>query len=370
MKKIVLVSNASWTMIKFRYGLMSSLVKNNYEVYVISPKDEYSMEIESLGCKYIDIYMDNKGSNPFKDIKLVYDLYKIYKNINPDLIIHYTIKPNIYGSFAAKLLSLKSISVIPGLGYTFINDNITAKIAKLLYKLALSIPCQVWFINSDDKNLFIQKKLVKEDKIRSINGEGVNIDTFKPVDIDKKHHEITFLMIARILKDKGIYEYIEAARRIKAKYTHVKFELLGSIYTLNPSSVQKKEINKWIKEGVIDYLGEKVDVREYIAKSDCIVLPSYREGLSMSLMESASMARPIITTNVPGCKEIVVDSLNGYLCQARNAKDLADKMEKMINLSQDERDAMGRAGRDKIVIEFDEKIIINKYLDSIKEILL
>lgn len=368
MKKIVLVSNASWTMIKFRYGLMSALVKNNYEVYVVSPKDSYSAEIEEIGCKFIDISIDNKGSNPIRDLKLIYDLYKIYKNINPDLVIHYTIKLNIYGSFAAWIFGIKSISVIPGLGYTFINENITAKIAKFLYKIALKIPIQVWFINKDDKNVFLQNRLVKEEKIVSINGEGVNVEKFRPVDVEKSN-EMIFLMVARILKDKGIYEYINAARIIKAKYSNVRFQLLGAIYMLNPSSIQRKEVDRWVEEGVIDYHGEKKDVREYIAKSDCIVLPSYREGLSMSLMESASMAKPIITTNVPGCMEVVENEVNGYLCEVKNDRDLADKIEMMIDLSENKRAAMGKAGREKIIREFDEKMIVNTYIQNIKEIL-
>lgn len=369
MKKILLISNASWTMVKFRRGLMQELVKKNYKVYVASPYDEYSKEIESIGCRYIDIKMDNKGSNPLKDMKLTYDLYRLYRDIQPDLIFHYTIKPNIYGSFATKLAGCKSISIIPGLGYTFINENFTAKVAKYLYKIALKIPLEVWFINQDDKKEFLSRDLVNEDKIRTINGEGVNIETFQPMEIKKKGQQFVFLMIARVLKDKGVYEYIEAARKIKSKYKNVKFQLLGSIYTLNPASIRKEEINIWEREGLVDYLGEVTDVRKYIAMSDCIVLPSYREGLSMSLLESASMAKPIITTNVPGCKDVVDDGINGYLCEVKNVEALADKMEVMINLTQRQRLDMGQAGRQRVIEEFDEKIIIKKYLNSIKEIL-
>ena len=368
MKKIILVANASWTMVKFRYGLMQALVKSGYKVYVVSPYDKYSNEIEDIGCEFIDIRMDNKGSNPIKDLKLVWDFYRIYKDINPDLIIHYTIKPNIYGSFATKLAGCKSISIIPGLGYTFINDNLTAKIAKILYKLALKVPRQVWFINQDDKNLFIEKQLVKKEKVFTINGEGVNIEQYKSNNVVSSNDKFIFLLIGRVIVDKGIYEYIEAAKIIKEKYEDVEFQIMGLIAN-NPMAIQEIEIKQWQKDNIITYLGSVDNVKEYIEQSNCIVLPSYREGVSMSLMEAASMSCPIITTNVTGCKEIVDNNINGFLCEARNSKDLADKMEMMINLSDDERKIMGQAGRKKIVKEFDEKIVIDKYLDSIKEIL-
>lgn len=369
MNKIILVANASWTMVKFRYGLMKELVKNNYDVYVISPVDQYLTEIENIGCKHIDIKMDNKGSNPINDLKLVYNLYSIYRRIKPDLIIHYTIKPNIYGSFAAKLSGCKSISIIPGLGYTFINENLTAKIAKILYKIALKIPKQVWFINEDDKNEFINRTLVSKDKVYIINSEGIDLEYFKSQKQNKKSRKFKFLVIARILKDKGIYEYIEAIKILQHKYNDIEYQLLGSLNAINPTSIQEKEVEHWVNNKIINYLGETKDVRPYIENVDCVILPSYREGKGMSLVEGAAMERPLIATNVPGCKDVVDDGVNGYLCKANNAQDLANKMKMMINLSDNERISMGIAGREKVAREFDEKIVINKYLESIKEIL-
>ena len=335
----------------------------------MSPHDEYSSKIQKIGCKFIDIKMDNKGSNPFNDLKLIYNLYKIYKNINPDLIIHYTIKPNIYGSFATKLAGCKSISIIPGLGYTFINDNFTAKIAKLLYRLALKIPKQVWFINQDDKNEFINRKLVNKDKIHIINGEGINLTYFNSKIEKQKSTKFIFLVIARILKDKGIYEYLDAIKILQNKYSNIEYQLLGSLNAINPTSIQREEVVRWVDKKIINYLGETKDVRPYIENADCVILPSYREGKGMTLVESASMNKPIIATNVPGCKDVIDNGINGYLCEVRNSKDLADKMEMILNISENERKIMGQAGRDKIVKEFDEKIVISKYLESIKEIL-
>lgn len=369
MNKIVLVSNASWTMIKFRLGLMKRLKEFGYEVIVLSPKDKYSKKIEDIGCKFIDINIDNKGVNPINDFKLIYNLYKLYKGLKADLIIHYTVKPNIYGSISSMFSGTKCMSVIPGLGYSFINDNTTSKIVKILYKMALKIPKAVWFINEDDRRIFLESNLVNVNKTDMINSEGINTEYFKPLGKKSDDNKIRFLLIARILKDKGVYEYIEAAKIINKKYTNVTFQLLGPIYTLNPSSISKKEVDSWHNSAIIEYLGQVEDVRNYIADSDCVVLPSYREGKGMTLVESASMEKPIIATNVPGCKDVVDDGVNGYLCKVKNSKDLADKIEMMLNLTKDERETMGKLGRNKIKKEMDENIIIEKYLKAIKEMI-
>jgi glycosyltransferase involved in cell wall biosynthesis len=371
MKKIVLVSNASWTMVKFRFGLMAKLKELNYEVIVISPKDDYSSEIEQIGCRFIDIEIDNKGINPFKDLKLIYNLFKIYKQLQADLVIHYTVKPNIYGSTAALLTKTKCFSVIPGLGYAFINENLTAKIVKLLYKLALKIPKVVWFINNDDKAVFLKSKLVDSKKVGMINGEGINTEYYKPFEKKQvtENKDFSFLMISRILEDKGVYEYVEAAKILRAKYQDIKFQLLGPIYLLNPSSISKESVYGWHNDGIIEYLGESKDVRSFISNSDCVVLPSYREGKGMTLVEGASMAKPLIATDVPGCRDVVDDKVSGFLCEVKNAKDLASKMENLYNLSSEERELMGREGRAKMMKELDENIVINKYLIKIKKIL-
>ncbi len=365
----MLVANETRSMVKFRYGLIKSLIKNNYEVYVISPYDDYVKEIENIGCKYIDIKVDNKGSNPFKDIKLTYDLYKIYNLVKPELIIHYTIKPNIYGSLSCLLSNIKCMSVIPGLGYAFINNNLISKIVKFLYKITLKIPTKVWFINEDDKELFLKLRLIDEIKVDVVNGEGINTDHFNFIERSSGDNKIKFLLIARILKDKGILEYVEASRILLRKYNNIEFQLLGPIYILNPSSISEQDVEKWHKDEIINYLGETNDVRSYIANSDCIVLPSYREGKGMTLVEAASMSKPIIATNVPGCRDVIDEGENGYLCEVKNSKSLANVMEKMLKLTKEERKEMGEKGRQKVKNELDENIVISKYLETIQDIL-
>lgn len=369
MKKIVFVANSSWSIIKFRLGIIKTLVEQNYQVYVIAPSDEYSGEIISLGCEYIDIKIDNKGSSPIKDIKTTYNLYKTYKRIQPNLIFHYTIKPIIYGSFAAKIGKVKSIAVITGLGYTFINNNLTTKIAKFLYKFSLKFATKVWFINYDDKELFITQKLVQNSKVDILPSEGINTNIFTPIHKEKIDDTFRFLLIARMLWDKGVGEYIAAAETIYKNYQNVEFGLLGFLDVANPQAISKEQMDIWIRNKYIKFYGSSSDVREFIKNADCIVLPSYREGISMTLMESASMEKPLIATNVPGCKDIVDDKENGFLCEVKNPQDLVDKMEKMLNLSQKDREKMGKKGREKMIREFDESIVINKYLQTIKEIL-
>ena len=368
MIKIAIVSNTSWSIYNFRLNLARILKQNAYEVVLIAPYDEYSERLgEEFECH--DIYMNNKGTNPMEDLKTTFEFYKLYKNIKPDVALHFTIKPNIYGNIACNLLGIKMINNISGLGTVFIKESVVTKIVKQLYKYSLSKSSKVFFQNSDDRNLFIDNGLVLKDKGDLLPGSGIDTQKFKPIQIEKKDNIFRFLLIARMLWDKGVGEYVEAAKIIKQKYKNVEFLLLGALGVDNPTAISKETIQKWETEGIIKYLGTTDDVKVEIAKADCIVLPSYREGTSRVLLESAAMLKPIITTNVPGCKEVVDDGVNGLLCEVRNSKDLANKMEMMLNLSDDERIEMGRKGRQKIISEFDEKIVINKYLETIEKIL-
>lgn len=366
MKKIVLVGNTCWSMIKFRKGLITKLISLNYKITIIAPFDKYVEEIKCLGCDYLDIKIDNKGSNPIKDIKLILELKKLYLTVDPDLIVHYTIKPNIYGTIAAKLANIKSITVVTGLGYVFINETLVSKIVKLLYKFSFQFSEKVFFINDDDKNEFITNNLVDQNKIVVIPGEGINTEFFRSENNNENNNEFKFLLIARMLWDKGVGEYVEAAKILKNKYKDVEFGLLGYLDVANPKAITKEQMTKWENEENIKFYGSTDDVKNFIIKSDCIVLPSYREGISMTLMESSSLEKPLIATDVTGCRDLIDDGINGYLCEVRNAQDLADKMEMMLNLSEEERILMGEAGRVKMINEFDEGIVIGKYLEALR----
>ena len=371
MKTIGIVINTSWHIYNFRTGLIKALQNMGYRVVAIAPKDVYSPKLIETGVDYFEIEMDNMGTNPVEDTKLTYRYYKLFEKIKPDLLLLYTIKPNIYGSVAAKMLDIPVISSITGLGTVFLHDNISSKIAKLLYGIALKIPSKVFFENPYDKNIFIDQGFVEKEKVVLIPGAGINTNEYSPIEqikFDEKH-QLKFLFIARLVKDKGLIEYIEAIRLLRAKYPNIEFAILGPYYPGNPTAITKEEMDVWVEEGLVNYLGESDDVKSIMSKYDCVVLPSYREGLSRVLLEAASMAKPIVTTNVPGCKDVVEDGVNGFLCEKEDAVDLADKMEKIIQLTNAEQIQMGKRGRERVVKEFDEPIVNEKYINAIQETL-
>jgi glycosyltransferase involved in cell wall biosynthesis len=349
----------------FRSGLMKRLVEEGYYVSVLAPRDNHSKEIEALGCHYIDLPLDNKGSNIFKDLLLVRRLYKHYKEIKPDLVFHYTIKPNIFGTLAANYANVKSIAVITGLGYTFINHGLTSKIAKLLYKILLKHSQKVWFINHEDRKKFIKERIVPRDLMEILPGEGVDIDKYAPRVKTTVDEKFRFVLIARLLWDKGVGELVKATSEIKKRYPNVEVQLVGFVDAENPKAISKEQVDDWVSKGWVKYMGSPNDVRDFIAQADCIVLPSYREGISKILLEAASMAKPIIASNVPGCRDIVDHGSSGYLCNVMDSHDLALKMEKMLNLSDKERQEMGDRGRVHIKRDFDENIVLKKYLQTI-----
>ncbi|WP_457564531.1 glycosyltransferase family 4 protein, partial [Caminibacter sp.] len=365
--KIAITLNTSWNIYNFRLGLLKALQKEGYEIVCVAPRDEYSKKLEELGFEYREIKINNKGTNPVEELKLIFDFYRLYKDIKPDVLLHYTIKPNIYGSIAAGMLKIPVISNISGLGTVFLNNSLSSKIARKLYKIGLKFPKKVFFQNPHDRELFIKNRLVNPKKTDLLPGSGIDTEKFKPSKIRKNDGKVKFLMVARLVGDKGVNEYIKAAEKLKQD--NVEFALLGAFYPGNPTALSKEEIQKWHNEGVINYLGVSDDVKSIMEEYDVIVLPSYREGLSRVLLEAASLAKPIVTTNVPGCKDVVDDGVNGFLCEVKNASSLAEAMKKMIDLPYERRIEMGKKGREKILREFDERIVIEKYMSEIKNLL-
>jgi glycosyltransferase involved in cell wall biosynthesis len=368
-KTVAIVINTSWNIYNFRVGLLKALQEEGYRIVAIAPKDNFSHKLEELGFEYHDIAMNNKGTNPFEDLRLVYDYYRLFAKIRPDVSLHYTIKPNIYGTFAARLAGVPVLNNISGLGTVFIDNNMTSKIAKKLYRFALFFSKKVFFQNEHDRELFIINRLVNPAKTAVLPGSGIDIHKEIPLHHSVQKEGVCFLFIARLIKDKGLVEFVEAARIIKAKYPSSDFAVLGPFYEGNPSAVTEDEVEAWEEEGVLRYLGVSDDVEHIIVHADCVVLPSYREGMSRVLLEASLMAKPIITTDVPGCRELVDDGFNGFLCDAKDSIDLAEKMELMLLLEDIERINMGIHGRQKVVNEFNEEIVIDKYRDAITEVL-
>ncbi|NWF39484.1 glycosyltransferase family 4 protein [Mariprofundus sp. NF] len=367
MSKVIIISNTSWNLFNFRLPLMSRLREEGYEIVAVAPFDEYANRLSDTGFRYIDLPMNNKGTNPVEDVGLAIRLFKLFRSERPDVVLTYTPKPNIYASIAGGFSGTPVIPNISGLGATFIRQDVITKIIKFLYRWALRYPPRVFFQNHDDMNQFIALGLVKEVKTQRIPGSGINTTVYAPEDnVESEEHGFVFLLVARMLWDKGVGEYVEAARIVKQKYPNARFQLLGFLDVINPQAISREQMQKWVDEGVVEYLGVSDDVKSHMQSADCVVLPSYREGLPRTLIEAGSLAKPIVTTDVPGCRDVVDNGVTGYLCEVKNACDLADKMERMICLTSAQRRKMGESGREKVEREFDEKIVINCYLKELE----
>ncbi len=366
--RIVISINTAWNIANFRAGLIRALVSAGYEVIAISPHDEHVDRLTDLGCRFLPLGMDNKGTNPIKDFALFLRYMGLLRRERPAAFLGYTIKPNIYGSLAARVWGIPVINNVSGLGTAFIRDTWMTLVVKRLYRLALWRSQTVFFQNNEDRQLFVDNKLVRTSQTALLPGSGIDLNRFKPC---LSNESVTpragarFLLIARLLSDKGVNEFVEAARRVKARNSDATFALLGFIDAENRTAISRAQVTAWVDEGVIDYLGSSTDVRPHIAGADCVVLPSYREGTPRSLLEAAAMGKPLIATDVPGCREVVEHHVNGLLCKVRDAGDLAARMLEFLALPRETRDGMGRAGRAKMEREFDEQIVIDRYLAAI-----
>jgi len=363
--RIMFVSNISWSLFNFRKGIMAELKNRGHRVISCATPDGYSAKLREKGFEFIPINVDRKGTNILRDMSLIARLYSIYRKEKPDLVFHNSHKPNIYGSIAARLAGVKCVNTVSGLGYVFIRKSMHFIPMKILYTMACAFSEKTFFHNKDDLALFVEKKIINPKKAILVKGSGVDTEFFNPeyCKTAKKNNGVfVFSFIGRVLWDKGIGDFIEAARIIKQKYPSSKFNILGMIDSGNPAAVTRPEIKDWQREGVAEYLGEFSDVRPFICASDCVVLPSYREGTPKSLLEVSAMERLVITTDAVGCREVVDDGITGFLVPIKDFRKLAEVMQKVIEMFPEKRIAMGRAGREKVLREFNEKEVIECYL--------
>ncbi|MBX2917431.1 MAG: glycosyltransferase family 4 protein [Cyclobacteriaceae bacterium] len=365
--KVAIVLNTSWNIYNFRLNFVRSLLAKGYQVHTIAPHDKYTHYLEELGCTHHDVKMDSRGANPIKDLGLMFELWGIYRKVRPDIILHYTIKPNVYGTLAASMLRIPTINNVCGLGTVFLKNNLVSAFAMMLYKLAFRFPRKVFFQNPDDLALFLNKNLIPAKSADLIPGSGIDLSHFTPTEF-KRNQTFTFLLISRLITDKGVMEFVEAVKKLKQKGVAARFQILGAKDPEHARGIKLSVIDQWIKSGTIEYLGTSDDVRNFINQADCVVLPSYREGTPRTLLEAASSSKPIIATDVPGCQHVVEDNYNGLLCKIKSADDLALKMETMLNLDNTTLKKFGENGRKKIEVEFDEKIVITKYLQEIEHV--
>lgn len=363
-KKIVIVSNSCWNIYNFRSNIIQMLLDLGAKVHILAPIDETIQHLSKLSdVSIVPLHhLKRNSSNPFSELVLFRELYAKYKKIQPDYVLHYTIKPNIYGSIATGMLKVNSASVVTGLGYTFLHDGWLKQLVERMYRFAFKFNKTVIFENQDDKQLFIDLQIINTQKAVSVKGCGVNVDHFKTKVNRIDRENTSFLFIGRLLYDKGIREYIEAAKVLKLKYPDIKFVVVGLLDKENPSYVHRDTLMEWINSGAIEYYNEAEDVRPFLEKSDCIVLPSYREGLPKVIIEAMAMALPVITTNTAGCRETTIENENGFLVPTADINALITAMEKFILLSNGNRYRMGQKSLKKAHNEFLDTSIATEIL--------
>ena len=381
--KFMIVATSITSIVNFREDLLNTIQLKNYSIHVVIPENfknnNISEKLVQKGYKLHFIPLSRTSISVWQDLKSLFHLKKIIKSEKPDIVLSYTIKPVIYGSISAKISGMNDIySLITGLGYAFNNvenskHRVTflQKIVFKLYKIALACSKKVIFQNSDDAELFEKMNLVNNKKINIVNGSGVDLSHYNyDLTILEEYaaeQPIKFLMLGRIIGDKGIREYVAAATELKKKYgTKVIFQLGGGLDT-NPTAIQKKELDEWVSTGVIEYLGKLQDVRPAITNSHVFVLPSYREGTSRSILEAMSIGRPIVTTNVAGCRQLVDVGNNGYLAEAKSVESLIEALEKILKLSSNELLDMGVFSR-KIVEEKYDVHKVNEHMLAIMDL--
>lgn len=366
--KVAISINTSWNILNFRSGIVKELIKNGHEVYTISPEDSSTKELKALGCQSHHITLENSGMNALKDFGYYKSFVKALDTIKPDAVLCYTIKPNIYGSIACRKRNIPVINNISGLGTAFLWNKALKSLVKNLYKYAFKSSSHIFFQNVHDKNLFLREIKISENITSILPGSGVDTSHFVPISNRVKNSPFTFLMISRLLIDKGIAEYCDAAKALKDEGLDVKFQVLGKAEEAHKRGFSKEKIQELSDEGVIEYLGTTKDVRKFIGNADCIVLPSYREGTARTLLEAASMAKPMIATDVPGCNNVVFHEVNGLLCELKNTASLKKAMKKMALSEESTLRYYACNSRKKAIEEFDEQLVINRYLDKIEEI--
>lgn len=369
--KILLCANAAWNIRNYRWGLVQALREDGHQVAVVAPVDGTAPDIAAAGVPVHDLAMSRAGTNPLADLALLGALVRVYRTVAPDVVLHYTIKPNIYGTLAAHRLGIPSIANVAGLGTAFEKAGPLRFLAERLYRFAFRRAAWVFFQNPDDREHFLRRRLVPADRAGLLPGSGVDTLRFWPPAGQREPGPARFLLAARLLRDKGIGEYVEAGRRLRADGLEAELVLAGPIDPASPSAVPEDQIRGWSDDGLVTYTGYHADIRGELARADCVVLPSYyREGVPRSLLEAASMARPIITTDSVGCREAVEDGVTGYLVRPRDAGDLAQAMRRFLALGEGERAVMGAAGRAKMLRDFDESIVIDRYREAIAQALI
>lgn len=358
--KILILANNDVGLYKFRKELIQELIHRGNKIVVSVPDGELIPDIKNLGVKVILTDVDRRGINPLTDMKLLLKYFRMEATLKPDLVITYTIKPNVYGGVVSRILRIPYAENITGLGTTFQTENLIKKLVCFLYKISSRRAKVVFFENEENKQIFLKHHLIREEQACKLNGAGVNLDEYPYTEYPDESEPIRFLFIGRVMKEKGVDELFEVARRIRKEYPEVIFDIVGPMEDEYESVVQKLE-----EEGIINYYGYQKDVRPFIARCHCFVLPSWHEGMANTLLEAGAMGRPLITSRIHGCMEAVEEGKNGFLVNKNNSDNLYDIMKIFRRLCYEKKKNMGLEGRRRMETCFDKKKIIQETIKYI-----
>jgi glycosyltransferase involved in cell wall biosynthesis len=364
--RIAVVANTSWYLYNFRRNLMRALLEDGHEVVSIGGDGEYARRLRDEGHRHVDVKFNSDGTHPLEETSTVLQLRGALRRERADLVLSYTPKGNIYAALALRGTHAAQIMNVSGLGRAFVQAGSLGRLVSLLYRVTTGRAAWVFFQNDEDWGHFVDRGLVTREKSAVLPGSGVDLKRFDPAPMPARDGSTcTFLMVARLLWEKGVGEYVTAARLVRQTEHGARFQILGPIDESPRRGVPRNTLQAWVDEGIVEYLGETDDVRPFVRAADCIVLPSYREGLPRSLLEAAATARPVIASDVPGCRVVVDEGSTGQLCPARDARQLARVLLEMVHVGPGERRRMGLSARAKMEREFDEQIVIDAYRERI-----
>ena len=366
---VLLSANNCRNLAHFRARLLSAFQQEGFRVVALAPLDDQAGELERRGVEVRPLPMARSGTNPVADALLLARYVRELRSIRPLVYCGFTIKPNIYGSIAARLCGVPSIANVTGLGTAFLGRGALWQLTRRLYRAAFRRAHRVFFHNAEDLNTFVAERIVAPEQARVIPGSGVDLEHFRPADeVAEQPGAPVFLFIGRLLRDKGAREFIEAARVVRQRLPSARFQLLGSIDAGNRTSVSAAELQSWVEAGLVEHLGEHQDVRPFVRAATAVVLPTYREGMSRALLEAAAMGKPLVGTDVPGCRELVEEGVTGALCKARDAGSLAAAIERIATADATSLQRLGRNARAKVERDFSEEMVVGAYLEAIEEL--
>lgn len=365
---VMFLANSAWNLAHFRAPLIDDLARSGARLVAVAPPDGSEKQLRDAGVEFAPIRLDRRGLSPLANLTLLRDYRRAIAAYRPDVVLAFTVKPNIWGSMAASTLGVPVINNVSGLGTAFIGRPLLKSVVARLYRLAFARSARVFFQNEDDREQFVRDAIVEIGQTGLLPGSGIDLVHF-PMSPPRRSAPCRFLFIGRLLRDKGLEEIAEASRMLKADELDFEVALLGGDDPDNRSAIAPDRLQRWQRDGLVTLIGRRDDVRPDLADCDCLVLPSYREGMPRSVLEASAMGRPVIATDVPGCRQAVDDGVTGYLCRPRSAASLADAMRRMMTVGPKKREEMGRRGRVKMERQFSKELVVEQYREAIADAL-